>query len=245
MNEEQLTKLLSYKPAPDVLADRVILVTGAGSGLGRAIARACAAHGATVILLGRTVKKLELTYDAITDAGDPEPAIFPMDLAGAQWGDFEKLAQAIDKEFGRLDGLVHNAALFDSLRPMAEVKPPDWLNTIQVNLNAPYFMTQLCLPLLGKSADASVVFVADHVGPAAQAFWGPYAVAKAGLSSLASIWEKELKNSNVRVSQFDPGPVKTRLRELAYPAEPVDVAQAPEDVTKAFLYLLGPDSREM
>lgn len=243
MNKKQLTELLSYEPAADALADRIILVTGAGSGLGRAIAKDCAAHGATVILLGRTVKKLELTYDQIVDAGGPEPAIFPMDLAGAQWGDYEKLAQAIEREFGRLDGLVHNAALFDSLRPMAEVKPPDWLNAMQVNLNAPYFLTQLCLPLLGKSEDGSIVFVTDHVGRDGQAFWGPYGIAKAGLSSLATIWQKELKNTSIRVNAFDPGPVKTKLRELAYPAEPTDVAQAPEDVTKAFVYLLGPGSR--
>ena len=222
------------------LSNRVILITGAGSGLGRAIAKACAEQGATVVLLGRTVKKLELTYDQIVNAGGPEPAIFPMDLAGAQWADYENMASAIEKEFGRLDHLIHNAALFNSLRPLAEIKPHDWMNSLQTNLNAPFFLTQLCLPLLAKGQDPSVVFLTDAVGPAAQAFWGPYGVAKAGLASLAGMLEKELKNSGIHVQQFDPGPVKTQLRELAYPAEPTDVAQSPDEVAKAFINLIAP-----
>lgn len=243
MNPDQLAEMLNFLPAPDVMKDRVILVTGAGSGLGRAIATSCAAHGATVILLGRTVKKLELTYDQIVADGSTEPVIFPMNLETASWENYQELVHAIDREFGRLDGLVHNAALFDSLRPLAEVAAPSWMATLQVSLNAPFFLTQLCLPLLEKSSAASVVFVTDHVGPQAQAFWGAYGVAKAGIASLAGIWARELKNSSIRVHQFDPGPVKTQLRELAYPAEPTDVARPPEDITKAFLYLLGPDSR--
>ena len=233
--------LLNYSPAPDLLKDKVILVTGAGSGLGRAIAKACAAHGATVILLGRTVKKLELVYDQIVEAGHTEPAICPLNLEGAILKDYEDLTTAIQREFGHLDGLVHNAATFDSLKPLAEAKAPDWLKTMHVNLNAPFFLTQLCLPLLNAADSPCVLFVTDHVGEDAEAFWGPYGVAKAGLTSLARMWRKELKNTSIRVHHLDPGPVKTQLRELAYPAEATDVARAPEEVTPAFLYLLGPD----
>lgn len=241
MTPEQIAEMMAYEPTPDALKDRVILVTGAGSGLGRAIAKACAGHGATVILLGRTVRKLELVYDQIVADGGTEPVIFPMNLAGASWENYEELTHAIEREFGRLDGLVHNAALFDSLRPLAEVTPPKWMDTLQVNLNAPFFLTQLCLPLLEKSDNASVVFVTDHVGPQGQAFWGAYGASKAALASLAGMWAKELKNSRIRVNAFDPGPVKTQLRELAFPAEPSDVARPPEEITRAFLYLLKPD----
>lgn len=225
------------------LKERVILVTGAGSGLGREIAKACAAQGATVILLGRTVKKLELTYDQIVRAQQPEPIIYPMDLAGATLQNYEELATAIEAEFGRLDGLVHNAAQFDSLKPLTEIKPQDWLKTLHVNLNAPFFLTRVCLPLLTASNAPRVLFVTDHVGSDAEAYWGAYGVAKAGLSSLAAMWQKELKNSPLRIHYLDPGPVKTQLRELAFPAEATDVAKAPETVTAAFLQLLGPEGQ--
>lgn len=231
-----------YQPPADLLNGRVILITGAGGGLGRALARACAAHGATVVLLGRTVKKLERVYDQIVNAGHPEPAIYPMNLEGATWKDYQDLAETLEREFGRLDGLVHNAALFDSLKPLAEISAPDWLKTLHVNLNAPYFMTQQCLPLLSQTEHARVIFVTDEIGPQGQAFWGAYGVAKAGLASLASMWEKELKSSQIRFLQYDPGPLKTQLRELAFPAEASHIAQPPESVTSDFLYLLGPDS---
>lgn len=240
---QQQENLLDYQAPPDSLKGKVILITGAGSGLGRAVAKACAQHGATVILLGRTVKKLELTYDQIVKAGGTQPLIYPMNLEGASWQDYQNLATAIENEFGRLDALVHNAALFDSLKPLAEIKPPDWLKSLHVNLNAPFFLTQLCLPLLAKTAGANVLFVTDHVGPDAEAFWGAYGVSKAGLASLAGMWSKELRQSGIRVQLLDPGPVKTQLRELAFPAEASHVARTPEQVTPAFLYLLGAESQ--
>lgn len=239
MNSQQL---LAYTPTSDLLKDKVILVTGAGSGLGRDIAKGCAAHGATVILLGRTTKKLEMVYDAIVAAGHPEPAIYPMNLEGASWSDYEELAATLAREFGRLDGLVHNAAHFDSLRPMAEITPPNWMKGLHTNLNAPMFLTQVCLGLLQAADQGSVLFLTDSAGKQAKAFWGPYAVAKAGLDALSKLWAAELQNTGLKINSLDPGPLKTQLHELAYPAAATDTYRPATAAVPACLYLLGSDS---
>lgn len=239
MNSQEL---LAYAPAADLLKDKVILVTGAGSGLGRDIAKGCAAHGATVVLLGRTTKKLEMVYDSIVSAGHPEPAIYPLNLEGASWADLEELAATLEREFGRLDGLVHNAAHFDSLRPMAETTPPAWMKSLQTNLNAPAFLTQVCLELMLKTENSSVLFLTDSAGKEGKAFWGPYAVSKAGLDTLCHLWAAELQNSNVRMNSLDPGPVKSQLHELAYPAAATNTYREATAAVPACLYLLGRDS---
>ena len=238
-------ELLAYQPAEQLLADKVILVTGAGSGLGREIAKGCAASGATVILLGRTTKKLELVYDQIVAAGHPEPAIYPMNLEGAAWKDYEDLAATLEREFGKLDGLVHNAVFFDSLRPMNETTPPAWMKSLHINLNAPMFLTQVCLGLLQASDDGSVVFLSDDAGQQAKAFWGPYAVAKAGLDTLSQLWATELNNTGIRMNSLDPGPVKSQLHELAYPAAASDTYRDASAAVPACLYLLGSDSKDV
>lgn len=235
-------ELLEYKPADNLLANKVILVTGAGSGLGRDIAKGCAASGATVVLLGRTTKKLELVYDQILADGHPEPAIYPMNLEGASWKDYEDLAATLEREFGRLDGLVHNAVFFDNLRPMNETSAPLWLKSLHVNLNAPMFMTQVCLPLLENTGESSVLFLTDSAGSEAKAFWGPYAVAKSGIDTLSHLWSRELANSAIRMNSLDPGPVKSQLHELAYPAAATNSYREASAVVPACLYLLGADS---
>ncbi len=153
-----------YQPAADLLKDRVILVTGAGEGIGRAVARRLAGHGATVILLDRAIRMLEQVYDEIEQAGGPRPAIYPMNLEGATPKDYTDLAQVLDTEFGRLDGLLHNAALFEGLTPIANYDIELWYRILQVNLNAPFLLTQALLGVLNRSADASVVFTTDRVG---------------------------------------------------------------------------------
>ncbi len=238
-------ELLGYTVAKDLLAGQVILVTGAGSGLGREIARACAAHGATVILLGRTIKKLEMVYDSIVAAGHPEPAIYPMNLEGAAWNNYEELAATLQTEFGRLDGLVNNAVHFESLKPMAETTPPDWMKHLHINLNASLFMTQVCLGLLNASDNGSVIFMSDSAGAQAKPFWGPYAVAKAGLDCLSQLWAGELRNTGLRMNSLDPGPVKSKLHELAYPAAASNSFRQPQEVLPAILYLLGRDSEHV
>ncbi len=232
-----------YQPAPDLLRDRVILVTGAGDGIGRAAAQTFANHGATVILLGRTIFKLEQVYDQIEAAGAPKPAIYPMNLEGATTKDYADLANTLEQEFGRLDGLLHNAAALGALMPLDNYDAELWYKVLQTNLNAPFMLTQACLPLLRRATDPRVVFMTDHKS---RAYWGAYGVAKAGLEAMMRILADETEvNTPIRVNGFDPGPVHTSLRNRAYPAESKEGMAAPQDVVTPLLYLIGPDSRDI
>jgi NAD(P)-dependent dehydrogenase (short-subunit alcohol dehydrogenase family) len=233
-----------YTPPPGHLADRIVLVTGAGDGIGRAAAQGFAAAGATVILLGRTVRKLEAVYDAIVKAGHPEPAIYPMDLRGATPGDYDDLATRVEKEFNRLDGLLHNAATLGSLTPIEHYDVNTWFDVLQVNLSAPFLLTRACMKLLKRSDDGSVVFVSDAVGRKGRAYWGAYGVSKFGLEGLMQILADELENTpSLRVNSVDPGPTRTMLRARAYPGEKASTIPAPEEALGPLLYLMGPDSR--
>ena len=232
-----------YAPDPALLQGRTVLVTGAGDGLGRALSIACAKHGATVVLLGRTVKKLEAVYDAIRQAGGPEPAIYPMHLGGASWNDHEQLAATLEREFGQLDGLVHCAVHFKAFSPFAGVEARDWHESLQVNLTAPFTLTRLCLPLLEKSGHGSVVFVSDAAGRSPRAFQGPYGVAKAALENLAAAWAQELQGAGrVRINTFDPGPMRTAHRLKGYPGEAIGKAPLPDAAVARLLWMLSNDS---
>lgn len=231
----------SYAPAPGSLRDRVILVTGAGSGLGRATALACAAAGATVVLAGRTVARLEAVDDAIRATGAAAPALYPINLAGASWADYAQLAETLERELGRLDGIAHCAAQFKGFGPLVDVEPKDWLETLQVNLTAPFALTRHCLPLLGAGAGGSVVFVSDESGRRGKAYSGAYGVAKFALEGLMQVWAQELEAAGrVRVNTLDPGPMDTPLRRKGY-AQAAG-APAPDAAARAVLWLLGPDS---
>lgn len=234
----------NYKPAPDLLKDRVILVTGASDGIGAAAAKSFAAHGATVILLGRNIRKLEKVYDEIEASGAPQPAIYPMNLDGAAIKDYTALAETIEKEFGRLDGLLHNAALLGTLTPMDQYDLEQWAKVMQVNLHAPYLMTRAVLPLLRNSADASVVFTSSQVGRKGRAYWGAYGITNAAVENMMEIWADELEaNTPVRMNSIDPGAVRTTMRRLAYPGEDANTLPRPEEILAVYLYLMGPESR--
>jgi NAD(P)-dependent dehydrogenase (short-subunit alcohol dehydrogenase family) len=233
-----------YAPPANLLAGRRILITGAGDGLGRAAALGCAAHGATVILLGRTVKKLEKVYDAIEASGAPQPAIYPMHLAGAGWKDYADLAETFEREFGSLDGLLHCAAHFKAFSPMADIEPKDWVEGLQINLTAAYALTRNLLPLLRASADASVVFVTDRHGREARAYDGVYGIAKAAIEQMMRIWAAELDaKSALRINSLNPGPMRSGVRLRGYPGERAESVPLPETVVPRLLWLLGPDSR--
>lgn len=233
-----------YQPAPALLKDRVILVTGASDGIGRACVQRCAALGATVILLGRGVRALEKLCDEIEQAGQPQPSIYPMNLEGAKPQDYLDLATVIDKEFGRLDGLLHCAAKFTGLALLRQCSLESWYGALQVNLNAPFMLTQALLPLLLRAPDASIVFSTDTVGDDGKAYWGGYGVAKSGTQALMKMLASELEtNTAVRVNSVYPGQVRTKLRLRAYPAADKTLWAEPGAVTATYLYLLGPDSK--
>jgi NAD(P)-dependent dehydrogenase (short-subunit alcohol dehydrogenase family) len=235
-----------YPPTSDLLKDRVILVTGAGAGIGRAAARRFAAHGATVILLGRTTRKLEQVYDDIEQAGHPQAAIYPMNLEGASPKDYADLAQVVSTEFGRLDGLLHNAAILGWLTPLIHYDVEQWYRVLQVNLNAPFLLTQALLEVLKRAPDASVVFTNDAVSEEGRAYWGAYGVAKGGSQTLMKILANELEaNTAVRVNSIEPGKVRSQLRLQAYPAGDPGEWADPESILDPYLYLMGPDSRGM
>ena len=242
-------QLANYQPGAEALKGRVILITGAGDGLGRAVALACAQVGATVVLLGRTVRKLEQVYDAIEQAGGPQPAIYPLNLEGAVPKDYADMATTLADNFGRLDGLVHNAALFEGLTPVANIKPENWYRLLQVNLSGPFLLTQAVLGVMSQSKDASIIFTTDSHAVAGNAYWGGYAVAKSGAQTMMKILAEELEeNTPIRVNSIDPGPIRTRLRLTAYPAtSSVDSEKwsEPAVVTTGFVYLLGADSRSI
>jgi NAD(P)-dependent dehydrogenase (short-subunit alcohol dehydrogenase family) len=236
---------MDYRPRDNLLQNKVILVTGAGAGIGRAAAKSFAEHGAVVVLLGRTIKKLESVYDEIEKAGSPQPAIYPMNLEGASPKDYEDLADTLEKEFGRLDGLLHNASLLGVLTPIEQYDVNLWHQVMQVNLNAPFMLTQACLPLLKKSDSGSIVFTSSGVGRKARAYWGAYAVSKFGNEGLMQVLADELENTNIRVNSMNPGKTRTTMRAAAYPAENPNTLKTPEEIMSMYLYLFGEDSSEI
>ena len=234
----------AFKPEADLLAGRVILITGASGGLGRALAIECARAGAGVILCGRNQSKLDRVYDEIVALGAPQPAIAALDLAAATALDYDNLAKTIDGEFGRLDGMVHAAALLGDRTPLEQYDVPTWCRVLHVNLTAPFILTQVLLPNMRKSKDASVVFVSSGVVNNQRPFWGAYAVAKTGLESVRAMLSQELEGEpNIRVNSVNPGRMRTAMRAAAYPAENPNTVPSPQSVSGPFLYLLSERGR--
>jgi NAD(P)-dependent dehydrogenase (short-subunit alcohol dehydrogenase family) len=234
----------SHVPAPDELAGRVVAITGASSGLGRAVALACARHQATVILIGRDARKLEAAHAEIEAAGAPAASIAVLDLETALAQDYDRLAAALLERYGRLDALLHNAGLLGTLTPIEHYDVPTWCRVLHVNVTAAFALTQVLLPALKKSADASVVFTSSSVGRRGRAYWGAYAVSKFALEGLAQVLSAELEGiSHVRVNTLNPGPARTAMRRHAYPAEDIETVPLPSQLTAPYIALLGPASR--
>ena len=235
---------MNYQAPQDLLKDRVILVTGAGQGIGKTAAQTFATHGATVILTGRNEKRLNECYDAIVDAGHPEPVIFPLDLEKATDKDFADMAEAIAGQLGRLDGILHNAARLDALVPLELETLDVWLGTLRTNLAAPVALTRACLPLLKKSPDASIVMTSETHGRTPTAFWGAFGVTKWAIEALVKTWAQELEiTPQVRINAVVPGPVQSPQRVKTHPAEARFTLPTPDSIMPAYLYLMGQDSR--
>ena len=233
-----------YQPRPDLLKGRVILITGAGKGIGRVTALTFARYGAAVILHGRDVSRLEAVYDEIEAAGGPQPTILPLDLATARDRDFENLALAIESQLKRLDGVVHTASHFTHLGPLDDQRLDEWLELLRVNLAAPFALTRACTYLLRAAPDASVILTSETHAVKPAAYWGGLAVSKSGLSALATVQAQEWERfPNLRINVVVPGTVDSPLRNRTHPGEARDSRMPVESLMPTYLYLAGGDSR--
>jgi NAD(P)-dependent dehydrogenase (short-subunit alcohol dehydrogenase family) len=221
------------------LSGRIILITGAGSGIGRAAAWHCAEQGATVILVGRNIKNLETLYDEIESAQFPQPAIFELNLKNANEQHYTTLAQVISEEFGRLDGLLHNAGELGQLCPVEQIKAATWQEVLQVNLTGPFLLTRALLPLLRKSSAGRILFTSSSVGRKGRAYWGVYAASKAGIENLTQTLADELESTPIKVNSINPGATRTAMRASAYPAEDPTSVKSADTIAPAYSYLMS------
>lgn len=225
------------------LADKIILITGAGDGIGKVAAKHFAAAGATVILVGRTLAKLEKVYDEIEAAGHPQPAIYPLNLESATEKDYSDLCNALDENFGKLHGILFNAADLGERTPIANYSVSAWMRCMQVNVNSPFMMTQALLPLLEKSENASLLFTSSSVAFKGRSFWGAYAASKAAQENLMQTLVDECDGTRrIRANSINPGATRTKMRAAAYPAEDPTSIKKPEELMPAYIYLLSDDS---
>jgi NAD(P)-dependent dehydrogenase (short-subunit alcohol dehydrogenase family) len=231
-------------PADFALTNRVVLITGASGGIGAPLARACAAAGATVVLHGRVVAKLEALYDEIVAAGHAEPVILPLDFAKAEAADFSNVANALEGQFKRLDAIVHTAAMLGSLGPLEYQSFDSWVNLLRVNVAAPMGITRALMPLLSRAPDASVVLTLDNRGVMPRAYWGGYGVTKAALAAMGKELADEWENrANLRINAVVPGAIRSPLRGQTHPGEHRAALPAPESLVPLYLHLIGAQSK--
>ena len=234
--------MFDYTAPADLLKDRIILVTGAGSGIGAEAARNYAALGATVLLLGKTEKRLNAVYDEIVAAGHPEPVVIPLDLEKASQEAYQELAAMIEAEFGHLDGLLHNASILGPRTPLEQLAGDNFAKVMQINVNAMFMLNSAMIPLLRLSKDASVIFTSSSVGRKGRAYWGAYAVSKFATEGLMQVMADELDDITIRANSINPGATRTDMRAHAYPGENPLNNPTPAEIMPLYLYLMGPDS---
>jgi len=227
------------------LNDKVILVTGANRGFGLAITMDLSKAGATVIMVGRDLGSLEYAYDAVVDAGYNEPILYPLDLEGATPENYQELQDNVLEKFEKLDGLIHNAAILGTQMPIEQYDIKLWYSTLQINLSAPFMLTQFLIPALLKSEDARILFLSSSVGREARAYWGAYSVSKFGIEGFAKTLSEELEKTNISVNTVNPGKLRTEMRRTAYPAEDSSTVPMPEEKSAAIVYLLSNLSPKM
>ncbi len=237
--------MFDYTAPAELLKGRIILVTGAGRGIGAEAARTYAAHGATVLLLGKTEKRLNAVYDEIVAAGHIEPVVIPLDLEKALPEAYQELAAMIENEFGRLDGLLHNASILGPRTPLEQFKGENFAKVMQINVNAMFMLNSAMLPLLRLSSDASVIFTSSSVGRKGRAYWGAYAVSKFATEGLMQVMADELDDTAIRANSVNPGATRTDMRAHAYPGENPLNNPTPTEIMPVYLYLMGPDSQKV
>ncbi|MDO7085398.1 YciK family oxidoreductase [Pseudocolwellia sp. AS88] len=234
--------MFDFKFDANALANKVILVTGAGDGIGKKAALTYASLGATVILLGKTTQKLEAVYDAIVEQGSPEPAIIPLDLKGATKQNYLDMVSTIKSQFGRLNGALLNAAMLGELSPFAQIHEQIWNDVMQVNVNSQYLLAQALLPLLQTTPDSSLVFTSSGVGNKGKAYWGAYSVSKFAIEGMMQVIADEYDTTSVRTNAINPGATNTKMRSVAYPGEDAKTVAYPADIMPAYVYLMCNDS---
>ncbi len=234
--------MFDYTAPADLLKDRVILVTGAGRGIGAEAARTYAAHGATVLLLGKTEKRLNAVYDEIVAAGHSEPVVIPLDLEKAAPEAYQELAAMVESEFGRLDGLLHNASILGPRTPLEQLAGENFAKVMQINVNAMFMLNSAMLPLLRLSKDASVIFTSSSVGRKGRAYWGAYAVSKFATEGLMQVMADECDDTSIRANSVNPGATRTDMRAHAYPGENPLNNPIPAEIMPVYLYLMGAES---
>lgn len=236
-------QIRTYQAQPNSLADKIILVTGAGSGIGRVAALTYAQHGATVLLLGKTTSKLEEVYDEIEALGGSQPAILPLNLASASYTEMQQLENLISKEFGRLDGILHNAGILGELTPLEMYDIDTFAKVMQVNFTAVFMLTQALLPLVKAATSGSVVFTSSTVGTHPRAFWGAYALSKQGVEGMSDIFTQETQaTTTLRFNCINPGGTRTNMRAHAFPGENPMSLKTPEDIMPGYLFFMSDDS---
>ncbi|RUO77131.1 YciK family oxidoreductase [Idiomarina seosinensis] len=238
----QIKTVHDYQASPELLKNKVILVTGAGDGIGRQAALTFAEYGATVILLGRTVAKLEAVYDEIENAGGATPAIIPLDLKGATAQNYQDMAATIKDQFGRLDGLLHNAGILSILSPFNHIEEDDFRDSMQINVTGPMLMTQALLPIMQLADSASLVFTSSGVGRKGRAYWGSYSVSKFATEGMAQVIADEYSTTTIRTNVINPGATRTSMRSKAYPGEDPKALKTPLELMPTYLYLMGDES---
>lgn len=236
----------SYSPPTNFLSGKTLLITGAGDGIGKCCAMTYAQYGARVILLGRTVEKLEQVYDQIEAAFPGMAFIHPLDLADVSADSLQPLYDSIDENFGRLDGLIHNAALLGPRSPIEFYPEKSWQDLMQVNVTAAFLMTQKLLPLLAKAESARLIFTSSSVGRIGRAYWGAYSVSKFAVEGLMQTLADEIqKTSEITVCSLNPGGTRTPMRKSAYPAEDPNTRPTPEQLMPVYLYLFSEAARNL
>jgi NAD(P)-dependent dehydrogenase (short-subunit alcohol dehydrogenase family) len=235
--------MYDYSAPPQLLAGQVILITGAGRGIGAAVAQSAADLGATLILLGRSEANLNEVGQRIETAGHPRPTTLVFDLQSAEPRDYHSLADQLQASHGRLDGLLHNASIIGPRTALKAIDGAEFMSVMQVNVNATFLLTQALLPLLEQAPAASVVFTSSSVGRKGRAHWGAYGVSKFATEGLMQTLADEFAGTPARSNSVNPGATRTDMRALAYPDENPARNPWPADIMPVYLYLLGPDSQ--